>query len=263
MAFGNEPLLPTTLTEFSLTNKFHRRSQYLLTNQRRRMKYKLKGIKESQWILHDDKKVNANSTIDRKDEIALLEDEFCQDYDNLQGTPDTGLRIVETISIPKTPKNLSMKLKGNTKRKIPTALLNTNKNLVKTNEILLSIVKMIKMTLKTNNAETPDKVTKKDLENKLEQQKQEHSLFVQNIADILKANEEKEKHMQNKINSLKIENEEMKKSIKSFSTYWDHRKLIIKANQQKTVQNTDLSNQSYHKQTARKSTIYKDLRCTK
>ena len=90
---------------------------------------------------------------------------------------------------------------------------------------------------------------KKNLEDKLEQQKQEHLLFVQGMSNIIKANGEKEKHMQNTINSLRMENEELKRSMK--------------ANQQKTVQKTDLSNQKYHKQTARKSTIYKDLRYIK
>ena len=142
-----------------------------------------------------------------------------------------------------------MKQKGNTGCKTPTALLNTNRNLCRTNQILLSIVRMIRLSLKTSNVETPDKEMKKNLEDKLEQQKQEHLLFVQGMSNIIKANGEKEKHMQNTINSLRMENEELKRSMK--------------ANQQKTVQKTDLSNQKYHKQTARKSTIYKDLRYIK
>ena len=199
----------------------------------------MKRIKESHWIIHNDK----------RDKIPMVEDEFCQDYDNLHATQDSGLRIVETISIPEMPKDLSIKQKRNTKGKIPTALLNTNRNLCKTNEILLSIVKMIKISLKTNNVEEADKATKNNLESKLEQQEQEHLLFVQSITNILKANDEKERHMQSEINSLRIENERLKENMKT--------------NQQKTMQKTDLSNQNYYKQTARKSTIYKDLRYTR
>ena len=199
----------------------------------------MKRIKESHWIIHNDK----------RDKIPMVEDEFCQDYDNLHATQDSGLRIVETISIPEMPKDLSIKQKRNTKGKIPTALLNTNRNLCKTNEILLSIVKMIKISLKTNNVEEADKATKNNLESKLEQQEQEHLLFVQSITNILKANDEKEKHMQSEINSLKIENERLKENMKT--------------DQQRTMQKTDLSNQNYYKQTARKSTIYKDLRYTR
>ena len=179
----------------------------------------------------------------------MVEDEFCQDYDNLHATQDSGLRIVETISIPEMPKDLSIKQKRNTKGKIPTALLNTNRNLCKTNEILLSIVKMIKIRLKTNNVEEADKATKNNLESILEQQEQEHLLFVQSITNILKANDEKERHMQSEINSLRIENERLKENMKT--------------DQQRTMQKTDLSNQNYYKQTARKSTIYKDLRYTR
>ena len=199
----------------------------------------MKRIKESHWIIHNDK----------RDKIPMVEDEFCQDYDNLHATQDSGLRIVETISIPEMPKDLSMKQKRNTKGKIPTALLNTNRNLCKTNEILLSIVKMIKISLKTNNVEEADKATKNNLESKLEQQEQEHLLFVQSITNILKANDEKERHMQSEINSLRIENEKLKENMKT--------------DQQRTMQKTDLSNQNYYKQTARKSTIYKDLRYTR
>ena len=199
----------------------------------------MKRIKESHWIIHNDK----------RDKIPMVEDEFCQDYDNLHATQDSGLRIVETISIPEMPKDLSMKQKRNTKGKIPTALLNTNRNLCKTNEILLSIVKMIKISLKTNNVEEADKATKNNLESKLEQQEQEHLLFVQSITNILKANDEKEKHMQSEINSLKIENERLKENMKT--------------DRQRTMQKTDISNQNYYKQTARKSTIYKDLRYTR
>ena len=199
----------------------------------------MKRIKESHWIIHNDK----------RDKIPMVEDEFCQDYDNLHATQDSGLRIVETISIPEMPKDLSMKQKRNTKSKIPTALLNTNRNLCKTNEILLSIVKMIKISLKTNNVEEADKATKNNLESKLEQQEQEHLLFVQSITNILKANDEKERHMQSEINSLKIENERLKENMKT--------------DQQRTMQKTDISNQNYYKQTARKSTIYKDLRYTR
>ena len=199
----------------------------------------MKRIKESHWIIHNDK----------RDKIPMVEDEFCQDYDNLHATQDSGLRIVETISIPEMPKDLSIKQKRNTKGKIPTALLNTNRNLCKTNEILLSIVKMIKISLKTNNVEEADKATKNNLESKLEQQEQEHLLFVQSITNILKANDEKEKHMQSEINSLRIENEKLKENMKT--------------DQQRTMQKTDLSNQNYYKQTARKSTIYKDLRYTR
>ena len=199
----------------------------------------MKRIKESHWIIHNDK----------RDKIPMVEDEFCQDYDNLHATQDSGLRIVETISIPEMPKDLSMKQKRNTKGKIPTALLNTNRNLCKTNEILLSIVKMIKISLKTNNVEEADKATKNNLESKLEQQEQEHLLFVQSITNILKANDEKERHMQSEINSLRIENERLKENMKT--------------DQQRTMQKTDLSNQNYYKQTARKSTIYKDLRYTR
>ena len=199
----------------------------------------MKRIKESHWIIHNDK----------RDKIPMVEDEFCQDYDNLHATQDSGLRIVETISIPEMPKDLSIKQKRNTKGKIPTALLNTNRNLCKTNEILLSIVKMIKISLKTNNVEEADKATKNNLESKLEQQEQEHLLFVQSITNILKANDEKEKHMQSEINSLRIENERLKENMKT--------------DQQRTMQKTDLSNQNYYKQTARKSTIYKDLRYTR
>ena len=199
----------------------------------------MKRIKESHWIIHNDK----------RDKIPMVEDEFCQDYDNLHTTQDSGLRIVETISIPEMPKDLSMKQKRNTKGKIPTALLNTNRNLCKTNEILLSIVKMIKISLKTNNVEEADKATKNNLESKLEQQEQEHLLFVQSITNILKANDEKERHMQSEINSLRIENERLKENMKT--------------DQQRTMQKTDLSNQNYYKQTARKSTIYKDLRYTR
>ena len=203
------------------------------------MRHKMKRIKESHWIIHNDK----------RDKIPMVEDEFCQDYDNLHATQDSGLRIVETISIPEMPKDLSIKQKRNTKGKIPTALLNTNRNLCKTNEILLSIVKMIKISLKTNNVEEADKATKNNLERKLEQQEQEHLLFVQSITNILKANDEKEKHMQSEINSLKIENERLKENMKT--------------DRQRTMQKTDLSNQNYYKQTARKSTIYKDLRYTR
>ena len=203
------------------------------------MRHKMKRIKESHWIIHNDK----------RDKIPMVEDEFCQDYDNLHATQDSGLRIVETISIPEMPKDLSIKQKRNTKGKIPTALLNTNRNLCKTNEILLSIVKMIKISLKTNNVEEADKATKNNLESKLEQQEQEHLLFVQSITNILKANDEKEKHMQSEINSLRIENEKLKENMKT--------------DQQRTMQKTDLSNQNYYKQTARKSTIYKDLRYTR
>ena len=203
------------------------------------MRHKMKRIKESHWIIHNDK----------RDKIPMVEDEFCQDYDNLHATQDSGLRIVETISIPEMPKDLSMKQKRNTKGKIPTALLNTNRNLCKTNEILLSIVKMIKISLKTNNVEEADKATKNNLESKLEQQEQEHLLFVQSITNILKANDEKERHMQSEINSLRIENERLKENMKT--------------DQQRTMQKTDLSNQNYYKQTARKSTIYKDLRYTR
>ena len=203
------------------------------------MRHKMKRIKESHWIIHNDK----------RDKIPMVEDEFCQDYDNLHATQDSGLRIVETISIPEMPKDLSIKQKRNTKGKIPTALLNTNRNLCKTNEILLSIVKMIKISLKTNNVEEADKATKNNLESKLEQQEQEHLLFVQSITNILKANDEKERHMQSEINSLKIENERLKENMKT--------------DQQRTMQKTDLSNQNYYKQTARKSTIYKDLRYTR
>jgi hypothetical protein len=199
----------------------------------------MKRIKESHWIIHNDK----------RDKIPMVEDEFCQDYDNLHATQDSGLRIVETISIPEMPKDLSIKQKRNTKGKIPTALLNTNRNLCKTNEILLSIVKMIKISLKTNNVEEADKATKNNLESKLEQQEQEHLLFVQSITNILKANDEKERHMQSEINSLRIENERLKENMKT--------------DQQRTMQKTDLSNQNYYKQTARKSTIYKDLRYTR
>ena len=199
----------------------------------------MKRIKESHWIIHNDK----------RDKIPMVEDEFCQDYDNLHATQDSGLRIVETISIPEMPKDLSIKQKRNTKGKIPTALLNTNRNLCKTNEILLSIVKMIKISLKTNNVEEADKATKNNLESKLEQQEQEHLLFVQSITNILKANDEKERHMQSEINSLKIENERLKENMKT--------------DQQRTMQKTDISNQNYYKQTARKSTIYKDLRYTR
>ena len=199
----------------------------------------MKRIKESHWIIHNDK----------RDKIPMVEDEFCQDYDNLHATQDSGLRIVETISIPEMPKDLSIKQKRNTKGKIPTALLNTNRNLCKTNEILLSIVKMIKISLKTNNVEEADKATKNNLESKLEQQEQEHLLFVQSITNILKANDEKEKHMQSEINSLKIENERLKENMKT--------------DRQRTMQKTDISNQNYYKQTARKSTIYKDLRYTR
>ena len=203
------------------------------------MRHKMKRIKESHWIIHNDK----------RDKIPMVEDEFCQDYDNLHATQDSGLRIVETISIPEMPKDLSIKQKRNTKGKIPTALLNTNRNLCKTNEILLSIVKMIKISLKTNNVEEADKATKNNLESKLEQQEQEHLLFVQSITNILKANDEKEKHMQSEINSLKIENERLKENMKT--------------DRQRTMQKTDISNQNYYKQTARKSTIYKDLRYTR
>lgn len=203
------------------------------------MRHKMKRIKESHWIIHNDK----------RDKIPMVEDEFCQDYDNLHETQDSGLRIVETISIPEMPKDLSIKQKRNTKGKIPTALLNTNRNLCKTNEILLSIVKMIKISLKTNNVEEADKATKNNLESKLEQQEQEHLLFVQSITNILKANDEKERHMQSEINSLRIENERLKENMKT--------------DQQRTMQKTDLSNQNYYKQTARKSTIYKDLRYTR
>ena len=199
----------------------------------------MKRIKESHWIIHNDK----------RDKIPMVEDEICQDYDNLHATQDSGLRIVETISIPEMPKDLSIKQKRNTKGKIPTALLNTNRNLCKTNEILLSIVKMIKISLKTNNVEEADKATKNNLESKLEQQEQEHLLFVQSITNILKANDEKERHMQSEINSLRIENERLKENMKT--------------DQQRTMQKTDLSNQNYYKQTARKSTIYKDLRYTR
>ena len=199
----------------------------------------MKRIKESHWIIHNDK----------RDKIPMVEDEFCQDYDNLHATQDSGLRIVETISIPEMPKDLSIKQKRNTKGKIPTALLNTNRNLCKTNEILLSIVKMIKISLKTNNVEEADKATKNNLESKLEQQEQEHLLFVQSITNILKANDEKERHMQSEINSLRIENEKLKENMKT--------------DQQRTMQKTDLSNRNYYKQTARKSTIYKDLRYTR
>ena len=203
------------------------------------MRHKMKRIKESHWIIHNDK----------RDKIPMVEDEFCQDYDNLHATQDSGLRIVETISIPEMPKDLSIKQKRNTKGKIPTALLNTNRNLCKTNEILLSIVKMIKISLKTNNVEEADKATKNNLESKLEQQEQEHLLFVQSITNILKANDEKERHMQSEINSLRIENERLKENMKT--------------DQQRTMQKTNLSNQNYYKQTARKSTIYKDLRYTR
>ena len=203
------------------------------------MRHKMKRIKESHWIIHNDK----------RDKIPMVEDEFCQDYDNLHATQDSGLRIVETISIPEMPRDLSMKQRRNTKSKIPTALLNTNRNLCKTNEILLSIVKMIKISLKTNNVEEADKATKNNLESKLEQQEQEHLLFVQSITNILKANDEKERHMQSEINSLRIENERLKENMKT--------------DQQRTMQKTDLSNQNYYKQTARKSTIYKDLRYTR
>ena len=199
----------------------------------------MKRIKESHWIIHNDK----------RDKIPMVEDEFCQDYDNLHATQDSGLRIVETISIPEMPKDLSIKQKRNTKGKIPTALLNTNRNLCKTNEILLSIVKMIKISLKTNNVEEADKATKNNLESKLEQQEQEHLLFVQSITNILKANDEKERHMQSEINSLRIENERLKENMKT--------------DRQRTMQKTDISNQNYYKQTARKSTIYKDLRYTR
>ena len=199
----------------------------------------MKRIKESHWIIHNDK----------RDKIPMVEDEFCQDYDNLHATQDSGLRIVETISIPEMPKDLSIKQKRNTKGKIPTALLNTNRNLCKTNEILLSIVKMIKISLKTNNVEEADKATKNNLERKLEQQEQEHLLFVQSITNILKANDEKERHMQSEINSLRIENERLKENMKT--------------DRQRTMQKTDISNQNYYKQTARKSTIYKDLRYTR
>ena len=199
----------------------------------------MKRIKESHWIIHNDK----------RDKIPMVEDEICQDYDNLHATQDSGLRIVETISIPEMPKDLSIKQKRNTKGKIPTALLNTNRNLCKTNEILLSIVKMIKISLKTNNVEEADKATKNNLESKLEQQEQEHLLFVQSITNILKANDEKERHMQSEINSLRIENERLKENMKT--------------DRQRTMQKTDISNQNYYKQTARKSTIYKDLRYTR
>ena len=229
--------------------RFIRRAQYSLTNQEGRMKHKIRRIKESHWILHNDKQTTTDVTIEQKNKEAIIEDEFCKNYDSLHKTRDSGLRIVETISIPKMPKNQPMKRKCNTGCRTPIALLNTNRNLCRTNQILLSIVKMIKISLKTNSVETPDKEMKKKLEDKLEQQKQEHLLFAQSMSDILKANGEKERHMQDTINSLRVENEKMKR--------------YMKANQQETVQKADMNNRTYKKQTARKSTIYKDLRYIK
>ena len=229
--------------------RFIKRSQYSLTNQEGRMKHKMRRIKESHWILHNDRQTTTGVTIEQKDKEAIIEDEFCKNYDSLHKIRDSGLRIVEAISIPKMPRNLSMKQKCNTRCRTPIALLNTNRNLCRTNQILLSIVKMIKVSLKTSNVETPDKETKKNLEDKLEQQRQEHLLFAQSMSDILKANGEKERHMQDTINSLRVENEKMKRCMKT--------------DQQETVQKADTNNRTCHKQTARKSTIYKDLRYIK
>ena len=199
------------------------------------MKHKIKRIKESHWIINNSK--------EQRKEFAMLEDELCRDYDSLHGEKDSGLRIIETTSVPNMPKDLSIKQKRSTKSRIPTALLNTNKNLVKTNEILIDIVKMIRMSLRANNVEETGRMTKKNLEDELQHQKQKNLDFAQNMTKVLKTNAEKERHLRSEINSLKMENEKLKRNMKN--------------NHQKIVQKADLSNQNYHKQTARKSIIYK------
>ena len=199
------------------------------------MKHKIKRIKESHWIINNSK--------EQRKEFAMLEDELCRDYDSLNGEKDSGLRIIETTSVANMPKDLSIKQKRSTKSRIPTALLNTNKNLVKTNEILIDIVKMIRMSLRVNNVEETGRMTKKNLEDELQHQKQKNLDFAQNMTKVLKTNAEKERHLRSEINSLKMENEKLKKNMKN--------------NHQKIVQKADLSNQNYHKQTARKSIIYK------
>ena len=199
------------------------------------MKHKIKRIKESHWIINNSK--------EQRKEFAMLEDELCRDYDSLNGEKDSGLRIIETTSVANMPKDLSIKQKRSTKSKIPTALLNTNKNLVKTNEILIDIVKMIRMSLRVNNVEETGRMTKKNLEDELQHQKQKNLDFAQNMTKVLKTNAEKERHLRSEINSLKMENEKLKRNMKN--------------NHQKIVQKADLSNQNYHKQTARKSIIYK------
>ena len=78
------------------------------------MKHKIRRIKESHWILHNDKQTTTDVTIEQKNKEAIIEDEFCKNYDSLHKTQDSGLRIVEAISIPKMPRNLSMKQKRNT-----------------------------------------------------------------------------------------------------------------------------------------------------
>ena len=199
------------------------------------MKHKIKRIKESHWIINNSK--------EQRKEFAMLEDELCRDYDSLNGEKDSGLRIIETTSVANMPKDLSIKQKRSTKSRIPTALLNTNKNLVKTNEILIDIVKMIRMSLRVNNVEETGRMTKKNLEDELQHQKQKNLDFAQNMTKVLKTNAEKERHLRSEINSLKMENEKLKRNMKN--------------NHQKIVQKADLSNQNYHKQTARKSIIYK------
>ena len=199
------------------------------------MKHKIKRIKESHWIINNSK--------EQRKEFAMLEDELCRDYDSLNGEKDSGLRIIETTSVPNMPKDLSIKQKRSTKSRIPTALLNTNKNLVKTNEILIDIVKLIRMSLRVNNVGETGGMTKKNLEDELQHQKQKNLDFAQNMTKVLKTNAEKERHLRSEINSLKMENEKLKRNMKN--------------NHQKIVQKADLSNQNYHKQTARKSIIYK------
>ena len=199
------------------------------------MKHKIKRIKESHWIINNSK--------EQRKEFAMLEDELCRDYDSLNGEKDSGLRIIETTSVANMPKDLSIKQKRSTKSRIPTALLNTNKNLVKTNEILIDIVKMIRMSLRVNNVEETGRMTKKNLEDELQHQKQKNLDFAQNMTKVLKTNAEKERHLRSEINSLKMENEKLKRNMEN--------------NHQKIVQKADLSNQNYHKQTARKSIIYK------
>ena len=196
------------------------------------MKHRMKKVRGNQWTINNSKKQDK--------ELTMVKDEFCQEYDSLDGKQDSDLRIVETITVNRTPKDPSIKPKR--KSNIPTALFRTNKNLFRTNEILIDIVKMMKMSLKTNNVEEKDGVTKKDLEEKLKQQKQEHLVFVKNMTKVLKTNAEKEKHLHKEITSLKMENEKIRTNMKN--------------NQQNTEQNAN--DQNCRKQTARKTTIYKD-----
>ena len=142
----------------------------------------LKKLKENHWI----------------------QDEFCPRYYELPGFQDCGLRVVaiESFSSETTEKPVKGKKKQST-----IALVKTNRSLLKTNEALYNAIGRLEVNFKTVDEE------KINLQKKLEQQKEEHLLNVQNLNNFFKASKEIEINMQSE-----IVREGFKKKIVEFST---------------------------------------------